>query len=99
LARIHIGLNSFQLLKTITGEPEENGGASSAEETQTSRKQLIVASQSKTHLALLANELAADKSFNQWSDSSSSSESSSPLEEVKLHMLNGSQTQQQSLLY
>lgn len=49
----------------------------------------LTASQSKKHLALLANELA-DKSFNQWS--SSSSESSGSMEDVKQHMLNGSQS-------
>lgn len=79
------GLNSFQLLQTITGGDQlEENGVSSADEQTDKRK----SNQSKNHLALLANELATDKSFNQWS---SSSESSSPLEDVKIHLLNGSQ--------
>ena len=86
------GLNSFQLLQTITSDQLDENGVSSADELTDNRKhqQQLATSQSKKHLTLLANELAADKSFNQWS-SSSSSESSSPLDDVKLHLLNGSQ--------
>lgn len=80
------GLNSFQLLQTVTGDGkgQEEEVSSSEEHGAIVRK--LTASQSKKHLALLANELA-DKSFNQWS--SSSSESSCSMEDVKQHMMNG----------
>ncbi|KZS12793.1 Uncharacterized protein APZ42_022001 [Daphnia magna] len=83
-------LNSFQLLQTVTvdGKGQEEDELFSGEEPNTIVRKLT-ASQSKKHLALLANELA-DKSFNQWS--SSSSESSGSMEDVKQHMLNGSQS-------
>ena len=86
-------MNSFQLLQTITGDGKGNHddeGEDSAEELESSAARRLCTSQSsKKHLNLLANELAADKTLNgQWS--SSSSDSSSPIEDVKLHMLNGS---------
>lgn len=83
-------MNSFQLLQTVTvdGKGQEEDELFSGEEPNTIVRKLT-ASQSKKHLALLANELA-DKSFNQWS--SSSSESSGSMEDVKQHMLNGSQS-------
>ncbi len=83
------GLNSFQLLQTVTGDGKnlEEDVSSGEEHGAIVRK--LTASQSKKHLALLANELA-DKSFNQWS--SSSSESSCSMEDVKQHMLNGSKS-------
>ena len=88
-------MNSFQLLQTITGDAKGNHDdddeeEESAEELESSAARRLSASQcSKKHLTLLANELAADKTLNgQWS--SSSSDSSSPMDDVKLHMLNGS---------
>lgn len=62
----------------------EDGVQSTGEQGVIMRK--LTASQSKKHLALLANELA-DKSFNQWN--SSSSDSSCSMEDVKQNMLNG----------
>jgi hypothetical protein len=84
-----LGLNSFQLLQTVTGDGKnQEEDISSGEEHGAIVRKLTV-SQSKKHLTLLANELA-DKSFNQWS--SSSSESSCSMEDVKQHMLNGSKS-------
>ena len=81
------GLNSFQLLQTITGngkrKEEENEG-SSAEELE-AVKHKISTSTSKKHLAMLKTDLA-DK--NQWS--SSSSDSLSVNEDIKKHLPNGS---------
>jgi hypothetical protein len=86
---VFLGLNSFQLLQTVTadGKTQEEEVSSGEENGAIVRK--LTASHSKKHLALLANELA-DKSFNQWS--SSSSESSCSMEDVKQHMLNGSKS-------
>ena len=82
------GLNSFQLLQTVAGDGKgQDDDVSSNDEGAIVRK--LAASQSKKHLALLANELA-DKSFGQWS--SSSSDSSCSMEDVKQHMLNGTQS-------
>ncbi|XP_046444572.1 uncharacterized protein LOC124194434 isoform X4 [Daphnia pulex] len=82
-------LNSFQLLQTVTGDGKNQEEDISSGEEHGAIVRKLTASQSKKHLALLANELA-DKSFNQWS--SSSSESSCSMEDVKQHMLNGSKS-------
>ena len=80
------GLNSFQLLQTVTGDGKGQDEQVVSTEEHGAIVRKLTASQSKKHLALLANELA-DKSFNQWS--SSSSESSCSMEDVKQHMMNG----------
>lgn len=81
------GLNSFQLLQTVTGDGKSQEDDVSSTDEQGAVVRKLTASQSKKHLALLANELA-DKSFNHWS---SSSDSSCSLEDVKQNMLNGTQ--------
>lgn len=83
------GLNSFQLLQTVAGDGKSQEDEVSSTEEKGAIVRKLTASQSKKHLALLANELA-DKSFNQWS--SSSSDSSLSLEDVKQNMLNGTQS-------
>ena len=77
------------MLQTVTGDGKNQEEEISSGEEHGAIVRKLKASQSKKHLALLANELA-DKSFNQWS--SSSSESSCSLEDVKQHMLNGSKS-------
>lgn len=82
-------MNSFQLLQTVAGDGKSQEDEVSSTEEKGAIVRKLTASQSKKHLALLANELA-DKSFNQWS--SSSSDSSLSLEDVKQNMLNGTQS-------
>ena len=72
------GLNSFQLLQTVTGDGKGQDEQVVSTEEHGAIVRKLTASQSKKHLALLANE---------WS--SSSSESSCSMEDVKQHMMNG----------
>lgn len=71
------------MLQTITADEKVKEEEDALNGDESVRK----VPQSRKHLAQLASELN-DKSYREWS---SSSDSSSSIEDVKLHMMNGSQ--------
>lgn len=76
------------MLQTITTDEkvkDDEEALNNEEQEETVRK--VSQSHPRKHLAQLASELN-DKSYREWS---SSSDSSSSIEDVKLHMMNGSQ--------